>query len=41
MIENWPILSLLIILPICGSLLALFIPNKNNEDDKNSKTSIL
>ena len=41
MIENWPILSLLIILPICGSLLALFIPNKNNEDGKNSKTSIM
>ena len=41
MIENWPILSLLILLPICGSLLALLIPNKNNEEDKSSKTSIL
>ena len=41
MIENWPLLSILILLPICGSLLALFIPNNNNEDEKNIKTSIL
>ncbi len=41
MIENWPILSILIILPIFGSLLALFIPNKNSEDVQGQKNYIL
>ena len=43
MIENWPILSILIFLPIFGAFLVLLIPNKTNQEGtilKNSITNI-
>ena len=40
MIENWPILSILIFLPIFGALLILLIPNKIDQEGKILKNSI-
>ncbi|MAJ15091.1 MAG: NADH-quinone oxidoreductase subunit M [SAR116 cluster bacterium] len=40
MIENWPILSILIFLPLCGALLVLLIPHKTDQDGEISKNSI-
>ena len=34
MIENWPILSILIFLPIFGAFLILLIPNKIDQEGK-------
>ena len=40
MIENWPILSILIFLPIFGALLILLIPNKVNQEGEILKNTI-
>ena len=40
MIEDWPILSILIFLPIFGAFLILLIPNKLNQDGEILKNSI-
>ena len=40
MIENWPILSILIFLPIFGAFLILLIPNKTDQEGKILKNSI-
>ena len=40
MIENWPILSILILLPIFGAFLILLIPNKIDQEGKILKNSI-
>ena len=40
MIENWPILSILICLPIFGAFLILLIPNKINQEGEILKNSI-
>ena len=40
MIENWPILSILIFLPIFGAFLILLIPNKINQEGEILKNSI-
>ena len=40
MIENWPILSILIFLPIFGAFLILLIPNKIDQEGRILKNSI-
>ena len=40
MIENWPILSILIFLPIFGAFLVLLIPYNLDQEGKISKNSI-
>ena len=40
MIENWPILSILIFLPIFGAFIILLIPNKINQEGEILKNSI-
>ena len=40
MIENWPILSILIFLPIFGAFLVLLIPYKKDQEGKILKNSI-
>ena len=41
MIENWPILSILIFLPIFGAFLILLIPNKINQEGEILKIQLL
>ena len=41
MIENWPILSILILLPIFGAFLVLLIPHKIDQEGKILKNSII
>ncbi len=40
MLENWPILTILILLPICGAFFVLFIPYKKDQEGIISKNSI-